>query len=397
MKWSSALSEVAVLEDAVGRCAERLSAELGGAGPDLVVAFVSAHHEPQFERVPDMLRQVLGPGMIVGCSAGGVIGAGQEVEHRPGVAITAAQLPGVDMVPFHIADESMLPDGDAAPAEWESVVGTDARNSPLFMLLGDPFSVRGDRLLNGLDFAYPESPKIGGLASGATRPEGNALFLGDEVHRSGIVGLSMHGEVDVDTIVAQGCRPIGRPMRVTGCNGSVLTELDGRVPVEVLKETFAELDERDRSLAQHSLFVGIVMDPFNEDPQLGDFLVRNLAGVDPRTGALAVSEKLEEGQMVQFHLRDADTSAGDLDAMLTRYVADNRVYDESGALLFSCLGRGSYLYGRADHDTDMFRDKVGGLPLSGFFCNGEIGQVGGSTYLHSYTSSFGIFHPKMPS
>ena len=394
MKWSSAVSESATFGDAVGQCADRLSAELGSADADLVVVFVSVHHESQFEQVPDMVREVLGAGMIVGCSAGGVIGAGHEVEHRPGVALTAAQLPEVEIVPFHIADESVLPDGDAAPAEWESIVGTDARNRPLFMLLGDPFSVRGDRLLNGLDFAFPESPKVGGLASGATRPDGNALFVGDEVHRSGIVGLSMHGEIDVDTIVAQGCRPIGRAMRVTGCNGSVLTELDGRVPVDVLKATFAELDERDKSLAQHSLFVGIVMDPFNEDPQLGDFLVRNLAGLDPKTGALAVSEMLEEGQMVQFHLRDADTSAEDLDSMLTRYAAGNQVHEGSGALLFSCLGRGSYLYGRADHDTDMFRDKVGGLPLSGFFCNGEIGQVGGSTYLHSYTSSFGIFHPK---
>ena len=97
---------------------------------------------------------------------------------------------------------------------------------------------------------------------------------------------------------------------------------------------------------------------------------------------------------MQFHLRDADTSAQDLDAVLERYLDTQAIHGEAGALLFSCLGRGSYLYGRADHDTDMFRDKLGPMPLTGFFCNGEIGQVGGSTYLHGYTSSFGVFHPK---
>ncbi len=394
MKWSSAVSEAVRLADAVEECAERLLEELDGATPDLVVAFVSAHHESQFEHVPRAVRDLMGPVMIIGCSAGGVIGAGREIERRPGVALTAAHMPTVRIVPFHLPDESVLPDGDAPPAAWEDAVKADARNDPVFLILADPFSVRGDSLLSGLDFAFPRSPKIGGLASGAARPEGNALYLGGGVHRSGIVGLAMHGGLEVDTVVAQGCRPIGRPMRITGCNGSILTELDGRPPIEALRETFDGLDERDKSLAQQSLFVGIVIDPFNDDPQPGDFLVRNLAGLDPRTGSLAVAEKLEEGRIAQFHLRDADTSAQELDALLTRYAAGRRTDEESGALLFSCLGRGSYLYGRPDHDTDVFRDRVGPLPLGGFFCNGEIGQVGGSTYLHGYTSSFGIFRPR---
>jgi small ligand-binding sensory domain FIST len=393
MKWSSAVSEQNTLDAAIDECLERVESEIDDQNPDLIVTFVSSHHESTFDDVIPKLRERLGPGMVVGCSAGGVIGSGKEVEHRPGFALSAAVLPGVDLVPFHVADESGLPDGDAPPTEWESRVGTSALNDPLFVLLADPFSVRGDRLLTGLDYAFPDSPKVGGLASGGQVPFGNALFLGDEVHRSGLVGLAMHGDIGVDTIVAQGCRPIGRPMRVTGCNGSILTELDSRTPIDLLKETFSELDERDRSLAQHSLFVGVVMDSFNDNPQHGDFLVRNLV-VDSRTGALAVSENLEEGQLLQFHLRDADTSSQDLDAMLTRYAGAGPVHDEAGALLFSCLGRGSYLYGRADHDTDMFRERVGAMPLGGFFCNGEIGQVGGSTYLHSYTSSFGIFHPK---
>ena len=157
---------------------------------------------------------------------------------------------------------------------------------------------------------------------------------------------------------------------------------------------FVGLSERDRELAQHSLFLGIVMDGMNESPQPGDFLIRNIVGVDGQRGLLAIGEMLKEGQLVQFHLRDADTSAQDLDAVLERYLDTHAIHGQAGALLFSCLGRGSYLYGRPDHDTDMFRDKLGPMPLTGFFCNGEIGQVGGATYLHGYTSSFGVFRPK---
>ena len=222
----------------------------------------------------------------------------------------------------------------------------------------------------------------------------NALFIGRDVHRSGAVGIAMHGNIAVDTVVAQGCKPIGRQMKVTSCHRNMLLELDGQSPLEVLRELIGELDERDKALAQHSLFLGVVMDQFNEDPKLGDFLVRNILGVDARTGGLAVGERLREGQNVQFHLRDAEASSLDLQSMLSQYVGDHQPGSEAGAMLFQCLGRGSYLFGRPDHDTDMFREMVGSIPLTGFFCNGEIGQVGGSTYLHGYTSSFGIFRPK---
>jgi small ligand-binding sensory domain FIST len=123
-------------------------------------------------------------------------------------------------------------------------------------------------------------------------------------------------------------------------------------------------------------------------------LIRNIVGIDSRTGVMAIGERLEEGQIVQFHLRDAKTSQEDLNGILRNYSDQHAPMDSAGALLFSCLGRGKYLYGLADHDTNMFKDIIGDIPLGGFFCNGEIGPVGGTTYLHGYTSSFGIFRTR---
>jgi small ligand-binding sensory domain FIST len=156
------------------------------------------------------------------------------------------------------------------------------------------------------------------------------------------------------------------------------------------------LGEHDQKLARHSLSLGIAMDRLNESPRMGDFLIRNIVGVDQSRGYLAIGETPSEGQIVQFHLRDAQTSTEDLDALLSRYAIEHPIYEETGALLFSCLGRGQHLFGRADHDTDMFREKVNAMPLAGFFCNGEIGPVGGTTFLHGYTSSFGIFRTRQP-
>ena len=395
MKWSSAISEESTLAAAFDECARRLESELGELTPQLIVAFVSPHYAHEYETVTALAAARFGDALLVGCSGGGVIGAATEVENRPGLALTAAHLPNVRLSPFHI-QYGALPDGDAPPDEWGAMVGMPAGSEVDFLILADPFSMQGEQLLMGLDYAFPRSAKIGGLASGAHHEGGNALFLGSEAHTEGVVGIAFEGDVQIDTVVAQGCRPIGESMYVTSSRRNILLEVDGRTPFEVLKEIFMTLDDRDRELAQHSLFLGVVMDELNDAPKLGDFLIRNIVGVDAQRGALAVGEMLKEGQTVQFHLRDEETSSQDLNAMLEQYVSElpEGGQPEAGALLFQCLGRGSYLYGRPDHDTNMFTDMVGAVPLTGFFCNGEIGQVGDATFLHGYTSSFGIFRPK---
>ena len=94
---------------------------------------------------------------------------------------------------------------------------------------------------------------------------------------------------------------------------------------------------------------------------------------------------------MQFQLRDSSTSALDLEIALSECVDALEFFTPEGALLFSCLGRGEYLYGLPDYDSSVFRRKAGEVTLGGFFCNGEIGSVGNATYIHGYTSSFGLF------
>ena len=394
MKWTSAISEKPELEDAIAECAVNIKNSIQDEPLDLVVVFVSPHYEEAYDRVAQLLQLALGAKHVIGCSGGGVIGNGVEVEQRAGLSITAAALPNVEIKPFHL-QVHRLPDMDASPDKWEELIGVEAEKDPHFVMLADPYSFPVQDLLVGLDYAFPKASKIGGLASGASRQGGNALFLDGEVLRTGAIGLAFDGNITVDTVVAQGCRPIGTPMRVSKSDRNTLEELDGHSPLSVLQGMVAALPQRDQELLRHSLFLGVVMDEMIDNPVQGDFLIRNVVGMDQNTGSLAIGEMLKEGQLVQFHLRDAETSTDDLLAVLSRYATENRENDIPGALLFSCLGRGQFLYGRENHDTDLFRDKLGEIPLGGFFCNGEIGPVSGTTFLHGYTSSFGLFRPKL--
>ena len=391
MKWASAISESENVEEAVSECAESIKSIVGN-NPDLVFVFPSFNFSGQFKDISNALSKHFENSVIMGCSGNGVIGAGREVEHTPGFAMCAAELPEVEITPFHISD-SDLPDGDDPPNKWENVLGVSRESRPNFVLLADPFSVRGENLLMGMDYAYPDCKIVGGLASGGTQPGSNALYLNNITYDHGIAGVALSGNIEISTIVAQGCKPIGSLSRITKCERNILQELDGRSPFDILGETYNDLNEADQKLFQNSLFLGVVMDPFESSPGIGDFLIRNIVGANPDAGQLAVGQMLREGQLVQFHLRDAQTSTENLSNMLDEYQS-TPFGPETGALMFSCLGRGKYLYEEPDHDTDLFREKIGDLPLTGFFCNGEIGPVSGSTFLHGYTSSFGIFKPQ---
>jgi small ligand-binding sensory domain FIST len=394
MKWTTTISRKASFEHAVLECVDGVARRLGPGPVSLTLAFVTPHFADYYPRLYGLVSRYLEPETFLGCSGGGVIGGGEEVERAPAVTLISAQLPDVRIESFHLSGP--LPDLDGPPDAWELLIGVRAQDEPQFVLLADPFSGRPEALLSGLDYAFPSSPKIGGLASGATSPGMNALFLDDRIFSEGTVGVALSGDVAIDTVVAQGCRPVGELMRVTGCRGNFLYELDGRSAFEVLQELFTNLDERDRHLASTALFVGVQMDEFRKEPQVGDFLIRNLIGVDPRHGALAVGENLQEGMRIRFHIRDAQTSAEDLHVMLKSY-EKTLLASVSGALLFSCLGRGQGLYGRPNFDTSIFREYLGNVPVGGFFCNGEIGPVGGTTFLHGYTSSFGLFRPRTPA
>ena len=390
MKWASSISTSANLSEAVLQATADVRTQLEGRQPDLVLVFASPHFSGTYSDIPALMQEHLPSRHLIGCSGGGVIGGGSEVEDKPALSITAALLPDVRLKTIH-TDTQDLPDQDSPQGEWKEWLGMSDWEQAHFIVLADPYTTSIEPFLGGLDFAFPSGAKIGGLASGAKDVGENALFLDGDCHRRGLVAIALSGNLILDTIVAQGCRPIGSPLTITSCKENVLIEVNHRPPLQYLGELIESLDEYDRNLMRTSLFLGIQMDPFLTDPRRGDFLIRNLVGIDYAKGVLAIGSVLQEGSVVQFHLRDKITSTEDLDAMLIRYSDTQRSTPVSGALLFSCLGRGQVLYGQPNHDTHAFLNKVRAVPIGGFFCNGEIGPIGPSTYVHGYTSSFGVF------
>lgn len=397
MKWVSSLSTKVSLEAAVNEVTQQVLRGLEGRSPDLGILFVSNTFASEYPRLLPLIAEKINITHLIGCSGGGIVGDGRELEQVPALSLLVAHLPDVQMRTFHILEEE-LPDLDSPPDLWQTLISVDPKEQPSFVILGDPFSFPITDFLRGLDFAYPSTVKVGGLASSGGLGA-NALFCdrgddGYKLQRQGLVGVALWGDITIDAVVAQGCRPIGKPLQVSECDRNIILSLDDKTPLEVLQDVVSELDPSDRDLAQHSLFIGVVMNEFKLMPEQGDFLIRNIIGVDPKTGAIAVGDRMRPGQRIQLHLRDAKASEEDLEEALIRYHGQVDPSQPSAAVMFSCLGRGERLYGKPDFDSTIFSKHMGNIPLGGFFCSGEIGPVGGTTFLHGYTSAFGIFRVK---
>jgi small ligand-binding sensory domain FIST len=392
MKWATSLAVGASLSDAVARAADEIRAALGEDPVDLVLVFVSHHHREAYAQVPDLVQEHLPARCLAGCSGGGVLAGGVEEEGRPALALAAARLPGVDIGLRHLTCQA-LPDEDASPDVWRAWVGTPDPSAH-FVVMADPFSTTVEPLLTGLDYAYPASTKVGGMASGGRKSGENALFFHGQMRDHGLVLLTLGGNVVVDAVVAQGCRPVGQPLTVTRHEQNVLMEVNHQPPLRYLGELVESMSDYDRQLMRTALFLGLQVDEPEQENTGHDFLIRNLVGIDYQRGVLAVSAPLTVGQRVQFHLRDKATSSEDLHHQLNARRAQPA---PAGALLFSCLGRGRRLYGEPHYDSRVFHQVLGDLPLAGFFGNGEIGPVGSVTHLHGYTSAFALIRPATPA
>ena len=388
MKFASALTTKTDWTEAVEELNSQIVQQLGAEKRDLAMLFVHPDYLLELEDFIEAIQNNIGARHLVGCSGAGIIGSDQELEKQPSVSLLVGQLPGCEITTFHISQQEL--EEASGAAFWHFQLEVMPEQNPQFIVLGDPFTINAVQLVETLNEAYPAAPLIGGLASASNEPGSARIFTGTEIFEGGALGVALSGGVALRTVVAQGCKPIGEPLTITRADKNVIFELGGRPPLAVLQELVPTLPQADQHLARTSLFVGRVINEYQEEFHRGDFLIRNLLQLDPKSGALAVGDWMRTGQTVQFQLRDGHCAEEDLRAML-HHERERLTMPVRGALMFSCLGRGEGLFGVRNHDIRLLQEELGPLPSAGFFCNGEIGPVGGRSFIHGFTSVVGLF------
>jgi small ligand-binding sensory domain FIST len=388
MPFAATLSTTRDTARALDEVCAAAPAPLGGP-PDLAVVFFTPHHAPAAQELAAGLGERLGARCLLGCVAEAVIGNDQEVEDGPGLALWLARWKrAVTAKPFHLTLEGTA-DGPSIMGWPDALAGADAAKTAV-LLLGDPFTFPVDLGLQRVAEMAPGVRVLGGMASGIGAPGECRLLRGASVVDGGAVGVLLQGPLGLRSVVSQGCRPVGRHMVVTKAEDNIIYELSGKPPFERLQELWPTLSPEEQGLFRRGLHLGRVISEYRGDFQRGDFLVRNVLGLDRGSGAMAINDRVRVGQTVQFHVRDADTADEDLHALLQ---LDLHAHDRppAGALLFSCNGRGTRLFPGPHHDARAVRAEAGAIPVAGFFAQGELGPVGGQNFIHGFTASVALF------
>ena len=359
---------------------------------DLAFLFTSDAYIADLAEVLPRIKARTGAKMMLGCSGQGLIGPGKEEEQQPAMALQVLSLPGAELTPLRLDAEDAA--GPEAADLMREKLGSASLDANAMFLFVDPFSVDGERLLDNVAEFNPDLPLVGGLASSKFSPRATYLVLDDQIHEDGVVGVALGGAYEVKTVVSQGAAPLGEAWTITGVEGNLIQSIGMRPAVEVLGRMFKRLPPEIQVRARANLLVGLAMNEYRDEFGRGDFLIRNLMGVDRESGAVAIGAMPREGQTVQFQLRDPTAADEDLHELLAKARQELEGREIAGAVLCSCNGRGIGLFGEPDHDAKTFAAEMGPIPVAGFFCNGEIGPVGGRNFLHGFTASIALILPK---
>ncbi len=349
------------------------------------IVFCSSDYQQNLPDFLELLQLHAHIPLLLGCSGSGLIGTDAEAEMAEGFSLLLLDLPKTQLLPFSF-EEAVAPDWDDSAA-WREFVGVDSADA--WVLMADPSSVPVEPWLAAMSEAYPGVPCMGGLASGGRQESDLFVFRDREMLEGGGVALGFKGGVQLQSLVSQGCRPIGEALPVTGVEHNVIHSLGARPAYKILDEAYQSLSDREKEAARGNLFAGLAMREDLDEFHRGDFLIRNILGADESSGAVAVGAFPRVGQTVQWQLRDRKAADDDLRRRATRLVdAGSKPF---ASLVFSCGGRGRHLFGTPNHDAGVMAEVFGPHPSAGFFCNGEIGPVGGRNFVHGYTASTVLF------
>jgi hypothetical protein len=160
-----------------------------------------------------------------------------------------------------------------------------------WIVLANPFTPHLERWLAEWNVAFPDAPSIGGISSGATESGEDTLLLDGKAIDAAVLALAVKGG-KIRTIVSQGCKPVGEPFTITQADENLIYALGSRPAYQVLSETFNGLSDDEKERARGNLFAGLAASEYVAELKRGDFLVRNLLGADPQTGAVAIGVPL---------------------------------------------------------------------------------------------------------
>jgi small ligand-binding sensory domain FIST len=344
-------------------CVEQLGALAGQA--NLGFIYVTDALAGDLAAIIAFLKRTTSVADWVGSVGIGIVAGASECFDRPAIALLVACMP-------HDAHCLVAADGIASAQEWAR------RTSPMLSVVhADP---RAPQLVEKVEALSRDLSTF--LVGGLSSSRGAMDQVAGRVMRGGVSGVMLAPTIGVVAGLSQGCSPIGPARTVTAGQQNVIFELDGRPALDVFKEDIGEV--LARKLERVGGYIHVAFPVAGSDT--GDYVVRNLIGIDPQRGWIAIGDAATVGASLIFVRRDRDAAERDLVRMLTTLKRRLAAPPRAG-LYFSCIARGPSLFGPDSAEVAILRRELGDFPLAGMFCNGEISN----DRLYGYTGVLALF------
>jgi small ligand-binding sensory domain FIST len=353
-------------------CVEEIGTEPSSA--NLGFLYITDSLAPYLQFLLEEFREKTGVRDWVGTVGSGICCTGREIYDEPAAAVMLATLPA-DSYRLFPADIGELADMLRENQAWIAAQGVH-----FGVVHGDPRNSHIAQIIESLSTELDPGFLVGGLTS-ASEDSFMHQVAGD-IYEDGLSGVLLSANIPVISGLTQGCSPLSNKHIITRSEGHILAELDGRPALDVFREDIGETLAKDLSGVAGYIFVGLPV----PGSDTGDYLVRNLMGIDPDEKLLAIGDNLENDAPIMFCRRDGATAREDMLRMLGDLGKRARGQIKGG-LYYSCLGRGRNQFGADSEELKMIRDQLGEFPLVGFFANGEISH----NRLYGYTGVLTLF------
>jgi len=375
--------------EAANAAAKQAMSQAGITKADWALVFCTFPHRANYQEILKIVSLVTQTKNISGCSAIGVLSNQGEIEAQPGIVVLAVSSKIIRAKPFVIYQ--LGAGGMKAGEEIGELLKSSKSPDALLALLPDPFHIHPELLFKGIESKLGEVPIVGATASEDPGIYDTFEFYGDSVASGAVSGLLLDGEFSYKVDITQGCQLVGDPCVITKANKNIISELDGEPAFQVLKKRVPRGLLQDPMDIMRYLFVAFPPDP-DQDIIGSDYLVRNLIGVDQKSGYVAVPQNVKEGQIVAFTLRNPEMAREDLKQMLDR-ITSNQNPDRSFkfGIYFNCCARGFSLYGHQGIDAAYISSALGDVPFVGFFGNSEFAPLQAKNNLFTYTGVLVLF------
>jgi len=354
----------AAAEAALAQCGS------GIRGATLGFVYVTDALAENYAEIVAFLRRRTGIAHWVGTVGLGVCASAREYLDEPAIALLCCNF---REDAFRVFSDLKAPrDVTSAKLQWGDAPAAFA------IVHADPATPS----LTSLVREFAARTGSGFIVGGLTSSRGRALQYADGVTEGGLSGVMFSDDVVVATRLTQGCAPVGPRRVVTDARQNIIISLDGRPALDVFREDIGTELSGNLNLVAGRIFVALPI----EGSDTGDYLVRNLVGLDINHKLVAVGEAVRPGRSIMFCRRDRGTASDDLDRMLTS-IRSGLFREPKGGVYFSCVGRGASLFGENSEELRIIRDGLGEVPIVGFFCNGEISH----NRLYGYTGVLTLF------